>query len=104
MGDNGGTTACVPLANNRAFYNNQANMDGDDDLVREALADIDPNIDFSDYDNNGDGTIDALGIIYAGGGQHDGCVTGGGNKDNLWLHSTGVNGGQGVDAGDRIRR
>ena len=102
VGDDGGTTACVPLANNRAFYNNNvANPDGDDDLVREALADIDANVNFADYDNNGDGTIDALGIIYAGGGQHDGCATGGGNTDNLWPHSGGVGGGQAVDGGAR---
>ena len=102
VGDDGGTTACVPLANNRAFYNNNvANPDGDDDLVREALADIDANVNFADFDNNGDGTIDALGIIYAGGGQHDGCATGGGNTDNLWPHSGGVGGGQAVDGGAR---
>ena len=101
VGDDGGTTACVPLANNRAFYNNNgANPDGDDDLVREALADIDANVNFADYDNNGDGTIDALGIIYAGGGAHDGCV-GGTNADNLWPHSGGVGGGQAVDGGAR---
>lgn len=90
VGDDGGTTDCVNLANNRAFYNNDvANPDGDDDLVREAIADIDANVDFSDYDNNNDGTIDALGIIYAGGGAHDGCVTGT-NDDNLWPHSGGL--------------
>ena len=56
VGDGGGTADCVNLANNRAFYNNNvANPDGDDDLVREALADIDAAIDFADYDNNGDG-------------------------------------------------
>jgi M6 family metalloprotease-like protein len=102
VGDDGGATACVPLANNRAFYNNDvANPDGDDDLVREALADIDANVNFADYDNNGDGTIDALGIIFAGGGQHDGCATGSGNDDNLWPHSGGVGGGQAVDGGAR---
>ena len=70
LGDNGGTADCVNLASNRAFYNNNvANPDGDDDLVREALADIDATVDFADYDNNNDGTIDALGIIYAGGGR-----------------------------------
>ena len=102
VGDDGGTTDCVNLANNRAFYNNNvANPDGDDDLVREALADIDASVNFADYDNNGDGTIDALGIVYAGGGQHDGCATGGGNTDNLWPHSGGVGGGQAVDGGAR---
>jgi M6 family metalloprotease-like protein len=101
VGDQGGTTACIPLANNRAFYNNNvANPDGDDDLVREALANIDANVNFEDYDNDGDGTIDALGIIYAGGGAHDGCA-GGTNADNLWPHSGGVGGGQSVDGGAR---
>ena len=81
LGDNGGTADCVNLASNRAFYNNNvANPDGDDDLVREALADIDAAVNFADYDNNGDGTIDALGIIYAAeaSGAHDGCATGAG--------------------------
>ncbi|MDH4178608.1 MAG: hypothetical protein OEV72_13625, partial [Thermoleophilia bacterium] len=90
VGDGGGTTACVHLANNRDFYNNDgSNPDGDDDLVREAIANVDPGVDFSQYDNDGDGTIDALGIIYAGGGAHDGCATGS-NTDNLWPHSGGL--------------
>ena len=104
VGDGGGTADCVNLANNRTFYNdNGTNADGDDDLVREALADIDAAIDFSDYDNNGDGQIDALGIIYAGGGPHDGCAAGS-NSDNLWPHSGGVDGGQAVDGGARTVR
>jgi len=90
VGDNGGTADCVNLANNRNFYNNNStNADGDDDLVREAIADIDANVNFADYDNDNDGTVDALGIIYAGGGPHDGCATGT-NSDNLWPHSGGL--------------
>jgi M6 family metalloprotease-like protein len=90
VGDGGGTTACVHLANNRNFYNNDgSNSDGDDDLVREAIANVDPGVDFSTYDNDNDGTVDALGIIYAGGGAHDGCATGS-NVDNLWPHSGGL--------------
>jgi M6 family metalloprotease-like protein len=87
VGDGGGTAGCVHLANNRNFYNNNGtNADGDDDLVREAIANVDPGINFDDYDNDGDGNIDALGIIYAGGGAHDGCAAGS-NADNLWPHS-----------------
>ena len=87
LGEDGGTADCVPLANNRDFYNNNTNNgDGDDDLVRELIAAIDADVDFDTYDNNGDNTIDALGIIYAGGGPHDGCF-GGGRSDNLWPHS-----------------
>ncbi len=87
VGDGGGTADCVHLANSRAFYNDDGtNADGDDDLVREAIANVDPGVDFSQYDNDNDGTIDALGIIYAGGGPHDGCAAGT-NADNLWPHS-----------------
>ena len=90
VGDNGGTADCVNLANNRNFYNNNGtNADGDDDLVREAVADIDANVNFADYDNDNDGTVDALGIVYAGGGAHDGCATGA-NTENLWPHSGGL--------------
>jgi M6 family metalloprotease-like protein len=90
VGDNGGTADCVNLPNNRAFYNDDgSNADGDDDLVRAAIADIDAGVNFADYDNNNDGTIDALGIIYAGGGAHDGCATGT-NDDNLWPHSGSI--------------
>ena len=90
VGDNGGTADCVNLPNNRAFYNDDAsNADGDDDVVRAAIADIDANVNFADYDNDNDGTIDALGIIYAGGGPHDGCAAGT-NDDNLWPHSGSI--------------
>ena len=87
VGDGGGTADCVNLGSNRNFYNNDGtNADGDDDLVREAIADVDAGIDFTQYDNDNNGTVDALGIIYAGGGPHDGCATGT-NDDNLWPHS-----------------
>jgi M6 family metalloprotease-like protein len=87
VGDNGGDTACLQLSQNRTDYNNNGtNADGDDDLVREAVGLLDPDVNFNDYDNDNNGTIDALGIIYAGGGAHDGCA-GGTNADNLWPHS-----------------
>ena len=87
VGDNGGTAACLALTGNRNSYNNNTtNPDGDDDLVREAVAALVDDLDFTQYDNDDDGTIDALGIIYAGGGPHDGCA-GGVTADNLWPHS-----------------
>jgi len=92
-------TACATLANDRAFYNDETtNADGDDDLVREAVSLVDPYIDFANYDNDNDGNVDALGIIYAGGGPHDGC-TAGSNSNNLWPHSGGL-ADSGVASGD----
>ena len=87
VGDSGGTADCLALTGNRNSYNNDGtNADGDDDLVREAVAALEDDLDFTQYDNDNDGTIDALGIIYAGGGPHDGCSAGG-TADNLWPHS-----------------
>ena len=89
VGNNGGT-GCATLANNRTFYNDETtNADGDDDLVREAVNLVDSYVNFADYDNDNDGNVDALGIIYAGGGAHDGCVAGS-NSNNLWPHSGGL--------------
>ena len=99
-------TDCIALANNRAYYNTDAagtaDDNRDDELVREAVAAADAYVDFADYDNDGDGTIDALGIIYAGGGPHDGCSIDagpdGGDGDQLWPHSGGVNSGGALEA------
>lgn len=86
----GNGAACATLANDRTFYNDETtNADGDDDLVREAVSLVDANVNFADYDNDNNGTVDALGIIYAGGGAQDGCVAGS-NSNNLWPHSGGL--------------
>lgn len=84
-----------------AFYNTNdndpkttADNNRDDELVREAVNAAKDYVNFADYDNDGDGTVDALGIIYAGGGPHDGCATdnapsgSGSGSDHLWPHKT----------------
>ncbi len=99
-------TDCIALANNRSFYNTDAAGTADDNrddaLVREAVTAADAYVDFKDYDNDNDGRVDALGIIYAGGGPHDGCATdsspSGGDGDQLWPHSGGVNTGGALTA------
>ena len=75
VGDDGGT-ACVPGAD----WQPQLLQQQHDQARRrrraraEAVAALADDVDFAPYDNDGDGPVDALGIIYAGGGPHDGCA------------------------------
>lgn len=84
-----GGGGCYTLPDTRATYN-QGSKDHFD-LMNEAVDLADGDVDFSQYDNDGDGVIDALGIIYAGGGTHDGCFAdngeSGADDDNLWPKS-----------------
>jgi M6 family metalloprotease-like protein len=94
-------TGCIQLAHDRAYYNTGA-ANRDDDLVREAVTAADAYTDFTKFDNDNDGNIDAMGVIYAGGGPHDGCATdappNGSGGDNLWPHSGSVNTGGALSA------
>jgi M6 family metalloprotease-like protein len=69
----GTVVGCFTLSNTKAYYD--TGVGSDDDLVNEAIALADPTVDFSNFDNDSNGVVDALGIIYAGGGPHDGCDT-----------------------------
>lgn len=51
-------------------------------MVRDALDLIDPLVDFSQFDNDNDGYIDAIDIIHSGYGAE----TGGGGGDWIWSH------------------
>nr|WP_274387595.1 M6 family metalloprotease domain-containing protein [Salsipaludibacter albus] len=85
----GGAGGCYTLPDSRATYNSGSKDHFD--LMNEAVDLADGDVDFSQYDNDGDGVIDALGIIYAGGGTHDGCFAdngaAGSGDDNLWPKS-----------------
>ncbi|MFC1855285.1 M6 family metalloprotease domain-containing protein [Thermodesulfobacteriota bacterium] len=50
------------------------------ELVQEAVIAADPDIDFSQYDNDGDGYVDHLSIVHSGGDAAQGAV-------NIWSHS-----------------
>jgi len=52
------------------------------ELVEEALVLADVNLNYADYDSNGDGVLDSLIIVHAGGPDEDG----GGNTDEIWSH------------------
>ena len=54
-------------------------------LAEDALAAADPEVDFSRYDNDGDGWLDALMIIHTGPGAEFS-----GDVDDIWSHKWGV--------------
>ena len=91
---NQANTDCIALPESHGYYDQGP---GDAwEAVEDALDAADPYVDFDDYDNDGDGVVDQLGIIYAGGGPHDGCdtdnaPTGNGGGDGLWPHFSGNN-------------
>ena len=52
-----------------------------DELVKEACQKVDSQVNFADYDWDGDGEVDQVFILYAGLGQADG-----GGNNTIWPH------------------
>ncbi len=82
----------VTLTKSFSYYGkNKGGVEGEDmypgDMVIEAckLADTQYNIDFTQYDNDGDGQVDFVYIIYAGKGEADG-----GDDSTIWPHNWNV--------------
>ena len=77
----------VTISKNMAYYGKN-NSYGDDSypekVIDEAckLADSECGIDFSQYDNDKDGYVDFVFVIYAGYGEADG-----GDSNTIWPHS-----------------
>jgi len=65
--------------NTKAYYEGGAGYERADELLNEVIAAADPDIDFSEYDNDGDGKTESISIVYAGP-----SVTWG---QGLWPHS-----------------
>ena len=77
----------VTLTNNVAYYgaNDASNNDVlPGDMVVEAcsIANTDFGVDFTQYDNDGDGYVDFVYLIYAGKGEADG-----GADNTIWPHN-----------------
>lgn len=74
----------VQLSQNMAYYG--GNVNGSDarvpELVKEACELLDGQVDFSQYDTNGDGYVDNVYVFYAGYGENDG-----GGASCIWPHS-----------------
>ena len=63
----------------KSWYESLQGYTGSDSLMKEVFAYFDSQIDFSRYDNDKDGTTEAINIVYAGAGQTWG--------QGLWPHS-----------------
>ena len=67
---------------NMAYYG--SNTSGNPSaLVREAINLADPHVNFAEYDNDNDGYVDAVYIIFAGYGEEAG-----GPADAIWSHAS----------------
>lgn len=63
----------------KAYYEAKTGYTGSDELLKEVLAYFDPTVDFSRYDNDKNGTTEAISIVYAGAGLTWG--------QGLWPHA-----------------
>lgn len=74
----------VHLSRNMAYYGAPSGMHNDarvNELLREAIRLVDDSVDFSLYDNNHDGIVDAFHVIYAGTPESSTQ-----NPDEIWPH------------------
>jgi M6 family metalloprotease-like protein len=76
---------------NMAYYGTDG-ADGSHDtnsneLMNEAITAADADVDFSQYDNDGDGTVDGVYIVYAGYGQASSGIA-----NTIWPHAGGISG------------
>lgn len=78
----------ITLPQNMAYYGGTANKGSDENyipLVIDACTAMNDSLDFSLYDQDGNGKIDLVYVIYAGYGQSNG-----GPNDTMWPKSFGV--------------
>ena len=82
----GTTSGWFTARNNRAYYGRNTETGGIDtvrvtELVAEAIRAADRAVDFSKFDNDGDGYVDSLNVFHSGMGEESS-----GNPDDIWSH------------------
>ena len=85
----------VTLSRNRAYYGGNDSDDNDyapEDMVVDACKLADSQIDFSLYDQDGDGEVDNVFVIFAGEDEADTQ-----NEDCIWAHAWYIKDGAGID-------
>ena len=91
----------VTLPNNMSYYgaNDYSGNDQHPELmVKHACDALDSQINFKDYDRDGDGLVDNIYIFYAGYGENDG-----GGSNTIWPHSWDVRAAGGNYSYDGVR-
>ena len=83
-----------PLANDRAYYGENADTETAEDLraeemIVEACKMADADVNFADYDWDGDGEVDQVFVLYAGNGEANY-----GDEDSVWPHEWTLSGAQ----------
>ena len=77
-------TQWVTVPNSKAYYAEEEKWG---ELAKHAIEAADASVDFSEFDNDGDGIVEGVAIIHQGPGQE---VTG--SKDDVWSHSWTLSG------------
>lgn len=75
----------VTVSNKYSYYGQNDSRDNDmypHEMVKEACELVDDQVDFTLYDNNNDGRVDFVYVIYAGYGEADGV-----GEDYVWPHN-----------------
>ncbi|MDE6497597.1 MAG: M6 family metalloprotease domain-containing protein [Muribaculaceae bacterium] len=83
----------VELPQNRSYYGGNDRWGEDkapEDMIKHAVEILDSEVDFSQYDTDGDGFVDNVYVFYAGEGE-----AGGGGDDTVWPHSYYIYSGAG---------
>ena len=87
-------TNIVTLPQNYAWYGAN-NDDGEDEkaaqMIIDACSAVDDNVDFSEYDNDGDGEVDNVFVFYAGPNESEGA-----GDNYIWPHMWYVRSGAGL--------
>lgn len=82
----------VTVSKNSAYYgNNEGSANGDTfypQMIKEACQQVDGEVNFADYDSDGDGYVDLVYVIYAG--YSESII--GNSGDYLWPRSGTVGG------------
>lgn len=76
------------LPNNMAYYGGNDGSGNDSNprqMISDAIALANPDVDFSEYDNDGDGKVDGVYVIYAGYSEASG-----GPDDAIWPHRSAL--------------
>ena len=86
------TTVAGPYtsAHEMAYYGANTSSTGGSDknpgaLITEAITQADKDVNFAEFDNDGDGTVDGVYVVYAGYGEASGA-----SVNTIWPHASGI--------------